>query len=298
MNCQTTNLSNSFRFQNVETARISNIGLSVAPNNGNRNPTHALDVLGNAVSSGNIQTSCIYVSDKVVITNTSPTMYFKDTNNRSGMMHMNSDKMYFLSGETNSKSWSQVNSQWALYLQTNTNEAVFGGTITAPSYTISSGKPRFIIYHGNFTLPSGVTFLLASGTIAFQCKVNILNGRFLAMVAGIYCATCKLRLPDNNTQSPEIRWYFRDNATNFQTLYENFEMWAPSGIGDRRSCMSQYLNYLAVGHGILIRNDLGTISGCTATFEVFLVQKQILPRISVTGISMVSSSLSSLSSFV
>jgi hypothetical protein len=30
------------------------IGLSVAPNNDNRNPSQALDVLGNAVVSGNI----------------------------------------------------------------------------------------------------------------------------------------------------------------------------------------------------------------------------------------------------
>jgi len=54
MNYQATNSCIFFRIRNVETARITNIGLSVAPNNGNRNPTQALDVLGNAVVSGNI----------------------------------------------------------------------------------------------------------------------------------------------------------------------------------------------------------------------------------------------------
>jgi hypothetical protein len=57
MNCQTTNSGYSFRIQNVEIARITNISLSVTPNNGNRNPTQALDVLGNAVVSGNITLS-------------------------------------------------------------------------------------------------------------------------------------------------------------------------------------------------------------------------------------------------
>jgi hypothetical protein len=52
MNCQATNYGNSFRIRNVETARITTTGLSIAPNNGNRNLTQALDVLGNSIVSG------------------------------------------------------------------------------------------------------------------------------------------------------------------------------------------------------------------------------------------------------
>jgi hypothetical protein len=92
--------------------------------------------------------------------------------------------------------------------------------------------------------------LLASGTTAIQNNANILHGRFLAMVAGVYFATCKLRLPDGNTHSPEIQWYFRDNITNLQTPHENFEMWIPSGISGRRACMSQceiLLNHRGLG---------------------------------------------------
>jgi hypothetical protein len=69
----------------------------------------------------------------VVITGDSPTLYLKDTDQRSGMIHMNSKRMYFLTGVANSESWSQVNSQWALYLQMDTNQAVFGGNITSPN---------------------------------------------------------------------------------------------------------------------------------------------------------------------
>ena len=45
---------------------------------------------------------------------------------------MNDNRMYFLSGAANSESWSQDNGQWPLYLQTNTNEAIFGGNIVSP----------------------------------------------------------------------------------------------------------------------------------------------------------------------
>jgi hypothetical protein len=83
-------------------------------------------------SSTNILTKRIDVSDKIVITGTQPTLYLKDTNNRSGMIHMNSDKMYFLSGGTNTESWTPVNGRWPLVLHTNSGFAEFGANIYSP----------------------------------------------------------------------------------------------------------------------------------------------------------------------
>jgi len=142
-------------------------------------------------SSSNILTSRIDVSDKVVITGDTPVLILKDTNQRSGMVYMNNNSMYFLSGVANSETWTQVGSQWPLYLQTDTNQAVFGGIITTPSYTFSSGKPRFRMFRDNFTLPSGTTSLLNGGTIDFQSNVTLSNGVFIANITGVYCATCK-----------------------------------------------------------------------------------------------------------
>ena len=48
--------------------------------------------------------------------------------------------MHFLSGVANSETWTQVNSQWAMYLQLNTNQAVFGGNITLNTGNIQSSK--------------------------------------------------------------------------------------------------------------------------------------------------------------
>ena len=184
---------------------------------------------------------------------------------------MNSDRMYFLSGVANSETWTQVNSQWALYLQMNTNQAVFGGTITTPSYTFSSGKPRFRILRNNFTLPSGTTSLLNGGLVDFQNNVTLSSGIFIATIAGVYYCICKLRLPDSNGDSPEIQWYKR-LSNGAQGYHEQFEMWIPAGVSGRRAGMSTCLINLNVGEGILPRNDLNTMGGCSATFEGFLVQ--------------------------
>ena len=184
---------------------------------------------------------------------------------------MNSDNMYFLSGVANSETWATVNGQYPLILHTDTNLAQFGGTITTPSYSFSAAKPRFRIYRNNFTLWSGTTYLFNGGTIQFQSNITLSSGIFIATIAGVYCVTCKLRLPDNNTQAPEINWYKRDIFGN-QATYDAVEMWMPAGISRRRAGMSQCLISLVVSEGILPRNDLETMAGCTATFEGFLVQ--------------------------
>jgi hypothetical protein len=179
--------------------------------------------------------------------------------------------MYFLSGVANSESWSQVGGQWTLTLHTNNNLAEFGGTITTPSYTFSSAKPRFRIFRNDFTLPSGATSLLNGGTTDFQINVNISSGIFIATIAGVSCVICKLRLPDPSNKSPEIQWYVR-SKTGQQVAHEAMEMWIPGGISGRRAGMSSCLVNLSGGDGILPRNDLATMAGCTATFEDFLVQ--------------------------
>jgi hypothetical protein len=83
-------------------------------------------------SSTNILTKRIDVSDKIVISNDQPTLYLKDTNNRSGMIQMNSDRMYFLSGGTNTNTWSHVGNRWPLTLNTSNNFTEFGGNIHSP----------------------------------------------------------------------------------------------------------------------------------------------------------------------
>jgi hypothetical protein len=89
----------------------------------------------------NIAGNLIVNTSKLVIRGTEPTLYLRDTDNRSGMIHMNSSVMYFLNANGNdSETWAQQNGQnWCLQLNMNNNEATFGGNIIAGSYIASSG---------------------------------------------------------------------------------------------------------------------------------------------------------------
>ena len=145
------------------------------------------------------------------------------------------------------------------------------GNILCDGYTFSPGKPRARIKRSNFTIPSGTTSLLNGGAVTLQSNCTVSAGIFIATIQGIYYCFCKLRLPDNNSQAPEIQWYRRAGSGQ-QSSYEDFEMWIPNGVSGRRAGMSAVLISLGIGDGVLPRNDLETMAGCTATFEVFMIQ--------------------------
>jgi len=64
------------------------------------------------------------------INNGSPTIFLQDTDHRSGMIHQNSNVMYFLRGDgTNGTSWAQYDSYWPLTINLENNTAEFGGKI-------------------------------------------------------------------------------------------------------------------------------------------------------------------------
>ena len=49
-------------------------------------------------------------------------------------------------------------------------------------------------------------------------------------------------------------------------------MWIPAGVSGRRAGMSHTIISLGIGDGVLPRNDLNTMAGCYATFDVFIIQ--------------------------
>ncbi len=103
----TTNLANSQIFDNG-----TNVGIGAGSS-----PGAKLDVRGSIRSTGGH-----------VIINASPTIYFQDLNHNSGMIHMNSNRLYFLSGSgTDSTSWEVNGSYWPLYIDMTSDALTFGG---------------------------------------------------------------------------------------------------------------------------------------------------------------------------
>lgn len=59
-----------------------------------------------------------------------PTMYFKDTDNRSAMIHVNANKFYVLRGSGNdSETWESTGGGWPLEIDLENNNTTFGANI-------------------------------------------------------------------------------------------------------------------------------------------------------------------------
>ena len=111
--------------------------------------TNAIDRLiidggGTVKTSGGLTVgSDLFIeSSRLVIRGASPTIYLKDTNERSGMIHMNANVMYFLNASgADSETWLQQNGQdWCLQLNMNTNLATFGGILQVNGDIRSNGN--------------------------------------------------------------------------------------------------------------------------------------------------------------
>lgn len=130
----------------------------------NGNGTEILRIKGDGL---NVSTS-IRTNLHMLINHSSPTLYFQDTDHRSGMIHQNSDLMHFLSGSgVNSGTWTLNGSYWPLTLNMNNDEATFGGSayFMEGNVGIGTNTPTYklTIAGGDVGLDNG-RYMLAKNT--------------------------------------------------------------------------------------------------------------------------------------
>ena len=75
--------------------------------------------------------SNLNMNGNIEIRRTDPTIYFRDTDHNSAMLHTNSNIFYILRGGTDTTSWSTVNGHWPLEINLTNNQATFGGIVQA-----------------------------------------------------------------------------------------------------------------------------------------------------------------------
>jgi|GEM_PF-6193978 len=109
----------------------------------------------------------IYSTGHNFIANASPTTYYLDSDNRSAMIHVNSNLFYILRGNANgSSTWATYNGYWPLSINLENNDATFGGNISAPAGRITD-KSGYVSPVGSMTMFAGGTapagWLLCNG---------------------------------------------------------------------------------------------------------------------------------------
>ncbi len=117
-----------FRRSGSDVAHINNSGNFYSPiMYDNNNTGYYIDPASNSnLNTARFQGNACYIRGG------SPTLYFQDTNNRSCMLHNNSNLLYVLRGSGNdSISWTQTGSQWPFIWYLENNNAKCGGSFEA-----------------------------------------------------------------------------------------------------------------------------------------------------------------------
>ncbi|MBY0315826.1 MAG: tail fiber domain-containing protein, partial [Bdellovibrionales bacterium] len=114
---------------------------------------------GATTSAPTVFSGTLNANSNVYINNNSPTIYLQDTDHRSGMIHMNSNQFYILSGSgTNSTGWATNGSSWPLQIDLTNDNITLGGSTNVAEGTLSVGG-NGVWHAGNFNPASYQTAL-------------------------------------------------------------------------------------------------------------------------------------------
>ena len=82
-------------------------------------------------TTGQIYTSAAFYTDgnRSVIRGGSPTLYFRDTDANSAMLHNNSNRLYVLRGGNDTETWTALNGQWPWIWDLTNNNSTCGGSL-------------------------------------------------------------------------------------------------------------------------------------------------------------------------
>ena len=80
---------------------------------------------------GQIVVSSTTYDQNIYIRNETPTLYLRDTNHNSAMLHCNSNLLYVLRGGNDTTSWTSINSQWPLIVNLANNNVTCGADLSA-----------------------------------------------------------------------------------------------------------------------------------------------------------------------
>ena len=202
------------------------------------------DVNFSSVNTSTLNTSTINTSGRVdignaggqseglVLTGNGPTITFKETsaNQRSGMIHMNDSRMYFLSGVSNIEAWTQVNGEWPLILNTSTNVAQFGGNIISPKWKVI--KPVFNL-NNRFPSASGGTQVTVATNVVITGNfiLHFYNSAYKkdSTGLGIFQLYAVPNAGGTNIMIGELKQYFNSGNFHLSFSQSNYVTNVPAG---------------------------------------------------------------------
>jgi hypothetical protein len=168
----------------------------------------------------------LHTTGQIMMQNTNPTLYLRDTDHRSGMIHMNANLMYFLNGNANnSATWASNGGYWPLTINMINDVSTFGGNVhvmegnmgvgtETPGARLNVvGKSLFSRDNAGECCGSDETIAIAevSNSTGRESSISFHNG-------GEAEAFIRLRGGGGGVRAGQRRFFFGDNQNSATTL--------------------------------------------------------------------------------
>jgi hypothetical protein len=127
----------------------------------------------------------------LVLRGGSPTIYLRDTDNDSAMIHVNGNTFYVLRGTGDTETWTAVGGVWPLTINLNTNAMAVGGALSAPSLSLTTALP---VASGG----TGVTTSTGSGNVVLSTSPTLVTPALGTPASG-NLANCTFPTLNQNT---------------------------------------------------------------------------------------------------
>jgi hypothetical protein len=194
--------------RNAGTRLYYNGAQKLETNNGGVTVTGTVSATAGSFT-GQIYTTGAFYTDgnRSVIRGGSPTLYFRDTDGNSAMIHNNGNLLYVLRGGNDTETWSQVNSQWPWIFNLANNDSTCGGNLY-----VNGGTVTATTFSGNAT----------SATTAGTCTGNAASADTAAACSGNAATATKVYATGrDSTNSTHYLTFVDSHVNGNRSIYQD-----------------------------------------------------------------------------
>lgn len=176
---------------------------------GDLTATRNIAASGSISASGNIYGSAglglsggITCGNELIMQGSSPTIYLRDSDHRSSMIHCNSNLLYFLRGSgANSTTWTATLGYWPLVINLENNDVTVGGDLWYPRIERAGGNSQVV------HVTSAGRLFGPTSSIRYKKDVETIEESYADKILQLRPVLYKSKKPTDEYEPEHYSWY-------------------------------------------------------------------------------------------
>jgi hypothetical protein len=209
---------------------------------------------GNPWLYRDITANSFWGTGNLILNNAAPTIYFRDTDSRSAMIHCNQNLLYILRGDGNdSLNWQVLpNGRWPFYINLDNGRSDFGNNIFVEDKMVLTEFASLIARPGYLRLNNGL--IIQWGLVDLNAAAYWSGGNAIRTISfpiafpnNVFTVSSTFRQdPNSGADWPSIN---QDKAAQWRALtLTSVELIAQGMSGSGTNLLGSFIAYIAIGN--------------------------------------------------